>query len=154
MNALSRMLEERSPGERRVLFIIAAVVILAIAAAFIWLPIERSRARMRNELPALRASIAALEREAEEAKRLRALPVLSRSAGETGAATTRPLPGAQISLVDAKTVTVTGPDVAFGALLEWLAAAQSTQGLRVESARIEALPYAGRVRAEIRLSRS
>jgi len=154
MNALWRMLDERSPGERRFLFALGVLVILAVAAAFIWLPIERSRARMRTELPALRASIATLERDAEEAKRLRALPVVSRTAGDADATTTRPLPGAQISLVDAKTVTVTGQDLAFGALLEWLAAAQASQGLRVESARIEALPSPGRVRAELRLSRS
>ena len=154
MNVLWRMLDERSPGERRFLFGLGVLVILAVAAAFIWLPIERSRARMRTELPALRASIATLERDAEEVKRLRALPVVSRTAGDADATTTRPLPGAQISLVDAKTVTVTGQDLAFGALLEWLAAAQASQGLRVESARIEALPSPGRVRAELRLSRS
>jgi general secretion pathway protein M len=154
MNALARMFEERSPGERRVIVAIGAAIVLVLAVTFTWLPIERSRARLRAELPALRASIATLEREADEARRLRALPVMSRSATEPGTAATRPLPGAQVSLVDARTFTVSGADVAFGALLEWLAAAQSTQGLRVESARIEALPAPGRVRAELRLSRT
>ena len=56
--------------------------------------------------------------------------------------------------MDKKTVSVRGDDVAFGSLIEWLAAVQASQGLRVDSARIEALPAPGRVRAELRLSRS
>jgi type II secretory pathway component PulM len=39
-------------------------------------------------------------------------------------------------------------------LLDWLATAQAAHGLRVESARIEALPTPGRVRAELTLARS
>jgi len=59
-----------------------------------------------------------------------------------------------VTVLDPKTVQVAASDVAFGALLEWLAGLQATQGLRVESARIEALPIAGRVRAELRLTRN
>ena len=43
---------------------------------------------------------------------------------------------------------------AFSALLDWLAAAEAAQGLHVESAHVEALPTAGRVRAELTLARS
>ena len=42
--------------------------------ALVWLPLERRRARLGADLPALRASIAALERDAAEVKRLRATP--------------------------------------------------------------------------------
>ncbi len=65
----------------------------------------------------------------------------------------KPLAGAQVARVDAKTVRVVGDDIAFGSLIEWLAAVQAAQGLRVDSARIDGLPAAGRVRAELRLSR-
>ena len=63
------------------------------------------------------------------------------------------LPGAQVSAVDDRRVKVTG-EVAFGALLEWLRNAQATHGMRVENARLEALPMQGRVRADLLLSRS
>ena len=48
---------------------------------------------------------------------------------------------------------VTG-EIAFGALLEFLRNAQLTHGMRVESARLEAMPAPGRVRADLLLSRS
>ena len=57
-------------------------------------------------------------------------------------------------MLDARRVRVTGADVSFAALLEWLRNAQATHGMRVESARVDALPAAGRVRAELLLSRS
>jgi type II secretory pathway component PulM len=64
------------------------------------------------------------------------------------------LPGAQISVLDDRRVKVTGGDVAFGPLLEFLRNAQVTHGMRVESARLQALPAAGRVRAELLLART
>jgi type II secretory pathway component PulM len=69
-------------------------------------------------------------------------------------ANSNPLAGVQLAALDDKRLRVTGADVGFTALLDWLAAVQASQGLRVESARLDALPAAGRVRAEITLSRS
>ena len=123
--------------------------------------LERQRARLSAELPKLRASIAGLERDAAEVKRLRQLPDTAgarRGSVANSLATLATngggLAGAQISILDDKRVKVAGSDLAFGALLEWLRNAQSTHAMRVESARIEALPVAGRVRAELLLSRS
>lgn len=146
----------RSPGERRVIAIAAALALAMLVAAFAWLPLERSRSRMEAELPRLRASIATLERQAAEVKRLRAMPAAARAAATplNALATTHPLPGAQLAALDDQRVRVTGTDVGFGALLDWLAAVQGAHGLRVESARLDALPMAGRVRAELILTRS
>jgi type II secretory pathway component PulM len=158
MNAIARALAGRSPGERLAIAALAAIVAIAAFAAFVWLPLERARSRLAAQLPALRASIAVLEREGEEAKRLKAMPPIAQAANAPLASLAggeaKPPAGAQVTVVDPKTVSVTASDVAFGALLEWLAAVQSSQGLRVESARVDALPVAGRVRAELRLTRS
>jgi general secretion pathway protein M len=154
MNPLPALLEGRSSGERTAILSIAALVAIALLVAFVWLPLDRARSRLRADLPALRASIATLEREGEEARRLRAMPPIARATNEPLGAAAKPLAGAQVTVIDARTIAVTSSDVSFGALLEWLASAQSAQGLRVESARIEALPVAGRVRAELRLTRS
>lgn len=157
MNAIARALAERSPLERAILATLAALVAIGIVAAFVWLPLERTRARLSTELPALRASIAVLERDAQEAQRLKAIPPMAQAAnaalGDIATNTKAPA-GAQVTVLDPKSVSVAASDVAFGALLEWLAGVQAAQGLRVESARIEALPVAGRVRAELRLTRS
>jgi len=51
-------------------------------------------------------------------------------------------------------VRLSGEDIAFGSLLDWVATAQAAHGLRVESAKIESLALPGRVRAELTLARS
>lgn len=149
----------RSTHERAMLALVGAFALVVLFVAFVWLPLERSHARLAEQVPALRASLATLERQAGEAQRLRALPPRAPSAAReplaslATAAGGKALPGAQISVLDGRTVRVIGTDVSFGALLEWLAAVQAAQGLRVDSARIDALPVPGRVRAELQLSR-
>jgi len=144
---------------RKTLAALAAIAVTALVVAFVWLPLERTRSRLATQLPALRASIAALEAQADEAKRLRSMPPKATGVTDPLASLVtqgggNALPGAQIAVLDGERVRVTASDVAFGALLEWLAAAQSAQGLRVESAQIDALAMPGRVRAELRLTRS
>ena len=143
---------------RQSLIALAAVVAVVLVAAFAWLPLERSRARLAAQLPALRASVATLERDAEEAKRLRSLPAPAPRATEPLASLVtsaggKTLPGARITVLDGRRLALDGANVDFGALVDWIASAHAAQGLRVESARIEALPAAGRVRAELRLGR-
>ncbi len=159
MNAIASLWSTRSPRERRVLAIGAAAAAILLVFALVWLPLERTRHRLAHELPRLRASVSAMERQAEEVKRLRAMPEAPGRAANVSALIAsgelaRGLPGGQIFLVDEKRVSVVGADVAFGTLLEWLATAQAFHGLRVEAARIEALPTMGRVKAELRLARS
>jgi len=149
---------ERSPGERALLAAVGALAAAALVIAFVWLPLERARTRLHQQLPELRASLGSLERQADEVRRLRSLPPGAASPSEPlvsllTAGGGRPLPGAQLTVLDGKTLAVQASDVAFGALLEWLAAVQASQGLRVREARLEALPAAGRVRGELKLSR-
>lgn len=153
---------ERIPPSRRplagVVAGLAAIAVLALLA----IEGQRTRGRLENELPRLRASIAALERDAAEVKRLRSMPASPGASGAQAAAAplvtlatnAGGLPGAQVSVLDERRVKVAGADVAVGALLEFLRNAQATHGMRVESARLEALPAPGRVRAELLLGRS
>ena len=141
---------------RRVVWIVA-VIALAAALVVAWVQAERSRARLAADLPRLRASIGALERDAQEVARLRAVPAaapttrspLASLATDAGGVT-----GARITVLDERRVRFTGDDVAFGALLDWLRLAQVSHAMRVESARIDALPAPGRVKAELVVSRS
>jgi general secretion pathway protein M len=158
--SLARLWHSRAPRERSL--VAAGLVVLAamLVVALVWLPLERTRARLAAELPGLRASIVALQRDADEVKRLRAVsatipanpaPLAPLIAANAWA---RELPGVQLSVPDEKHVRLAGEDIGFSALLDWLATAQAAHGLRVESARIEALPQPGRVRAELTLARS
>lgn len=157
MSALAEAWRQRAPRERRTLAWAAALLAALLAFTFAWLPLHRARERLAAELPQLRASIAALERDAADVARLRSQPAVTPTAGTPLAALATNaggLPGAQVSVLDARRVRVTGADVGFAPLLEWIRNAQATHGMRVESARIEALPVAGRVRAELLLARS
>lgn len=156
MTALREAWQRRSEGERRVLAALAALVGAALVFALAWLPLERARGRLAAELPALRASVAVLEEQAGVVRRLRAMP--PRGAGAAAppgaiAGSASSLPGAQVTALDDRRVRVSGADVGFGALVEWLVAVQGSHGLRVESARLDALPTAGRVRVELVLAR-
>ncbi len=148
----------RSPRERTVLGIGAATIAVMLAIALVWLPLERTRVRLEREVPELRAALALLRRDAEEAKRLRSMaPVAAQSAAPLAAlaagAVAAP-PGARLVLADAGHLRLTGADVGFTQLLEWLASTVSNHGLRVESAHVEALGTPGRVRVDITLART
>lgn len=143
----------RGERERRLMAAGAAIVALLLLVAFVVVPLERARARLAREVPELRASVAALQKDADEARRLRLLPPAA-SGAATPLAALAPPQGARLAAVDERHLKLTGDDVGFGALLEWLATSAAPQGLRVERARLEALPTVGRVRADITLGRS
>jgi len=149
----------RPERERSLLGAGALVVGVMLYVALVWLPLERTRVRLAADLPTLRASIAALERDAVEVKRLRAIPsAIPRNQMPLASlmsmnAWAKQLPGVQVSVPDERHVKLVGDDMAFPALLDWLATAQAAHGLRVESAKIESLREAGRVRAELSLVR-
>jgi general secretion pathway protein M len=149
--------QRRPAAERRTLATGAGAAALLLFIAFAWLPLERARARLEREVPQLRATVAALDRDAAEVKRLRAMPPVAKDAGAPLAALAAgsvPVPpGTRLTLVDPRHVRLAGDDASFGALLEWLSATAPGQGLQVEAARIEALAAPGRVRVDLTLSR-
>jgi len=142
----------RNARERQVLGWGAAIVAVLLFVALAWLPVARTHARLERDLPMLRASLVSLQEQADEVRRLRGLPAVTPAAAMPGA--TPQLAGAQVSTPAPGRLRIVAGDVAFNALLDWLTAVQAAQGLRVESARIEALPAPGRVRAELTLERT
>ena len=160
MKTLAEAWRARPERERSFLAAGALVIGVMLYVALVWLPLERTRARLAADLPVLRASITALERDSVEVKRLRTTPssipqhrapLASLMAANAWG---RELPGVQVTVPDEKHVKLSGADMPFTALLDWLATAQAAHGLRVESARIEALPATGRVRADLTLARN
>jgi type II secretory pathway component PulM len=150
--------ERRSARERSVLAAGAIAVAVLLFVALAWIPLERTRARLEREVPEWRASVAALQRDADEVRRLRAMPPVATGASQPlaslAAGGLAAPPGARLTLADDRRLKLAGDDVGFAALIEWLSATAAAQGLRVESARLEARPEPGRVRAEITLARS
>lgn len=161
MNAIADTWRQRPPRERAVFVGVAAVAALLLVVAFVWLPLERGRTTLRAEIPRLAGALATMERQREELKLTRALPPATAAAAPAALAAVvasgsiaRGVTGAQVTLVDERRVRVVAADASYGAVLEAVAAAQIAHGLRVESARIDALPSRGRVRAELVLAKS
>jgi general secretion pathway protein M len=158
--SVASLWHSRSERERSLVTSGMVVLALMLVVALVWLPLERTRVRLNAELPQLRTSTAALQRDADEVRRLKSMsatvpanpsPLAPLIAANAWA---RDLPGVQLTVPDEQHVRITAADVSFTALLDWLATARAAHGLRVESARIEALPLPGRVRAELTLARS
>jgi type II secretory pathway component PulM len=158
--SLVTLWHSRSPREKSLVSAGLVVLGIMLAVALVWLPLERMRVRLQGELPQLRASVAALQRDADEVKRLRSLPATVPANPSPLAmvmsanAWSREMPGVQLSVPDEKHVKVAAADVSFTALLDWIATARAAHGLHVENARIDALPATGRVRVELTLARS
>lgn len=147
----------RNPRERLVVAAAGAIVALLLVVVLVWLPLERSRERLAMQLPALRASVAEMRAQAAEVRALRALPVqaapgIPLSTLVASGSLTRELPGARLSLLEAKRVRLAFDDASWSRLVQWLASAQAAHGLVVERARVEALAAVGRVRGEIDLA--
>lgn len=147
----------RGAYERNVVVLAAAVAALLLAAVLVWLPLERSRARVAEQLPQLRASVLEMRAQAAEVRALRSLPEQAVSATPlvtlvASGNLAQGLPGARLSLLDPKRARLAFDDASWTTLVEWLASVQTTHGLVVDEATVEALAAAGRVRGEIRLA--
>ena len=64
MASFADLWNARSARERSLVTAGAVVLGAMLVVAGVWLPLERTRARLNAELPALRASVAQLERDA------------------------------------------------------------------------------------------
>jgi general secretion pathway protein M len=158
VNALAAFWNARGARERTILAAGAGLAAFLLVVALVWLPLARERTRLAAELPAMRASLAEMRAQAEQVKQLRAIPERAPSAAAPLAALiasgtlAQGLPGARMSVLDARRLKLAAEDVAWARLLEWLSGAQGVHGLVAETASVEALAAPGRVRAEIVLA--
>lgn len=142
----------RAPRERLILGGGSALLVLALGFAYAWLPKQRDAAQLRQALPQLRAQAQQLQQDAQEVARLKAQPAVTQEAGslvravEQGALTSGLRERIEsITPQDASHVRVVLPQVTFDAWTSWLGELQTSHGIRVESARIEATDEAGMV---------
>ena len=108
------------PRQRLVVSIGAAVLLVGILIAYVWLPLERDRVALQKRLPELRGQLAAMERDAEEVKRMRTLPAgLAGTAPRAlDAAQLRTnFTGSQVTAIDGGRFKVVVPDTAYA---QWM----------------------------------
>jgi len=150
--------ESRAPRERRVVAILAAVMVVACYLGLVQ-SADRARGRLIINVTTLRAQAARLEQQAAEYERLRAAPPIATSStdlrglvqAQAGAAgLSRALQ--RIDAPDANQVHIVLGAVAFADWLNLVASLQSQQ-VRLDTCRIEALSTAGLVSVTATFSR-
>jgi type II secretory pathway component PulM len=139
-----------APRERRT---IAALIAILAIALFAWLAhsIQKSRAELRNTIPALRARADLVNQQAAEFERLRAAPGATVSPADLrslvqGSTGTAGLSRAVTSIeaFDTDHVKIVFGAVAFADWLGWVAGLETLR-IQIESCRIEALSVPGTV---------
>jgi len=154
---LRRIWESRSPRERMVIAVLAAVL---GAASYLWLlhSAGRARVQLRTSVATLRTQAALLDQQATEYERLSATPAPPPSPADLRAlvqarADAARLSGAltRVDAPDADHVRTTFDAVSFADWLGWIEALQA-QHVRLEAARVQALSAPGMVSATATLT--
>ena len=148
--ALRRLWMSRSPRERRVIAVVAA---LLAAVAYPWLLVsaDRARGQLGERVAASRTQAALLDQRAAEYQRLRTAPAPSASPTDLRTLVQARLEAARLAgavtlleTPDAQHVRIAFGAVPFAEWLGWVAALQA-QNLQLDAARIEALAAPGLV---------
>ena len=147
---LRKLWETRSPRERMVAAVLAAIV---AAALYVWLvqSADRARAQLRASVTKLRAQAVQLEQQAAEIERLRALPPAAASHADLRSLVQAQAGSAGLERalvrIDAKDndqVQLSFGAVAFSDWVSWISSLQS-QRVRLDACRVEALSMPGMV---------
>lgn len=143
---------KRSPRDRQIISVIAVPSLALILYAYIWLPMNNTRTRLRTELPQLHAQALQMEQDAKEVAHLKALPsrtkglplidIVNQSADRNGIKNDQ----MQVTSLSAERTQVTLDKVAFDDWIKWAANISTQEGLRIESARINATDTSGVVK--------
>lgn len=145
----------RAPRERLVLAAGGALAVVALAYAYLWLPVAREAAQLRDSLPELRAQARQVQAGAAEVARLKAR--VKPAAAQQDLAALLDARAKQRGLreridsivpVDATRVRVAASAVPFDVWVGWLGELQAGYGVRVESTRISSGDEAGVVAVE------
>lgn len=149
----------RAPRERLVLAGGSALLALALGVAYGWLPMQREVAQLRMALPQLRDQARQLQQDAQEVGRLKTQPAVMRETDNLALTIEqRAIASGLRERIESITpqgvgqVRVVMPRVAFDDWIGWLAELQTSHGVRVESARIDATDDAGMISVDALLA--
>ena len=149
--ALKAFWENRTQRDRTAIGAAAILVGLAIAYAYVWLPVTRERDRLLVRVPELRVAAQAMERDVRELEKLtaaRPTVVLGAAIQQAAVASGMPANAADIVRKDSGTARVAIPSARAEQALTWVARLQSVPGVRLESMRLISLGDGDRVKVE------
>lgn len=151
--------QARNEREKNLLIFCAAFLLAVFLYAYVWLPGEKIRARLRETLPQLRAEAARMTEQAVEIKRLRkTLPAPGQPQDikqAIDASAQRHQLHDRVSTLNTDATgkaVLTLNAVAFDAWIRWLDALQNENHLRLVSCRIQVLGEPGMVKVDATLT--
>ncbi len=129
---------------RRIATIGLALLALAMLWAYVWLPAARGRVQLAERIPAMSAQLAAMRGQAEEIKRLNAMPPVASTRAilplaDVGALQVLFGGNAKVSLDENRAFRIVIPAVAYTAWLDQLDSALSRYRLRVAAVTLKPL---------------
>ena len=148
--ALGEFWSAREPREKRLLTIGGIVLGVAIAYSVLWAPAFEGRAKLRDELPQLRAQLAQMQSEAREAHELSVAAAGVPPTGDalhqalTDSLAAHGLQNVQVtSLGDS--LQIHAKNVSFGDWIGWVDDARKQNKVQVSEANVTALDKVGQV---------
>lgn len=143
---LRRRWRELPASRQRLGATIAVIVAVVVGYAFVWLPVMREHDRLVQRLPQLQAQLRAMQSQADELRRISALPVSTDKGGATtdaAALQTTFGPSARISVSPDRTFRVQIPKQPYAQWWDRLAEAQGRHGLQLKSLSVTPTADAG-----------
>lgn len=132
-----------------------AGLLLALVYAYLWLPLDAERHKLRAGLPAQRAAAAGMRLQADEVLRLKALAKAPMPGGALHSALQQAVQesslgekGFQLAMLDERRASAAWPAISFDAWTMLVVKLQNSQHIRLDSAAIDALPEPGMVRVQ------
>jgi general secretion pathway protein M len=154
--ALMQFWSERSPRERLLLGLGGALLAVLLLYSILWAPAQAGRDELGGRLPAMRAELARMRQQADEARVLAPAAVGVAATGDAlrdavaGSLGQAGMPGAQVN-VAGNAVRVQLKNVPFGAWTAWLDDARRQLKVQVAQAHITAGAPDGQVDIEATL---
>lgn len=152
--AIAEYWQSRPPRDRALIVLVAAITVLGLLYAYVWMPMNETRARLRAELPKLRGDAQQMQAQAKEIARLKAAPPAQGSAGPleklNQSAEAAGMGGAppQVTQLAPDRVQVMIAATPFDRWIAWLGDLAAESGIRVESAQVNATGEPGVVRVQ------
>ena len=146
-----------SGRQRSVIAAGAAILIVALLFAYVWLPLQHSRSDNAARLPELRAALAGMQRQTEELQRIRAVPPAAASLRPLDAQALRAaFTGSQVvvTALDRQRFGLAIADTGYAVWIDELNRLQAQSAARVEDATLSALTQPGRIKVEATFSAS
>jgi len=150
--------QSRSARDRQIIVLLTGIAVVAIAYAYIWMPMNNARTQLRAELPKLRGAAAQMNMEAQEVARLktstRQTNRVSPQETVTQSAEQAGIRGdvSQITPLSPERVQVTLNNVSFDNWIRWTQILATSSALRIESAQANAATEPGMVKVQAVMS--